>query len=141
MADRNADIIDQQMQRAKRLDGGGTAPRQASSSRTSVAKASARPPSARIISAVWAADSSARSTTITAAPSRAAMIAMARPLPIATASSSLGGPSAPPPKSNRTLPFKRPMMTSKADDSAAVSAPTQRSGANQFIALARLRTD
>jgi len=28
-----------------------------------------------------------------------------------------------------------------ADDSAAVSASTQRSGANQFIALARLRTD
>ena len=42
--------------------------------------------------------------------SRAAVIAVARPLPIESFSPALGGPSAPPPAISATLPSRRPMI-------------------------------
>src|SRR5271169_455588 len=77
---------------------------------TSAATASARPPSSRIAAAVCCASSSERSATITAAPSRAHIIAVARPLPIESLSPAFAGPSAPPPTINATLPVSRAMI-------------------------------
>src|SRR5271154_1622008 len=77
---------------------------------TSAATASARPPSSRIAAAGCCASSSERSATITDAPSRAHIIAVARPLPIESLSPAFAGPSAPPPTINATLPVKRAMI-------------------------------
>src|SRR5258708_37453895 len=77
---------------------------------TSAATASARPPSSRIAAAVCCASSSERSATITDAPSRAHVIAVARPLPIESLSPAFAGPSAPPPTINATLPVRRAMI-------------------------------
>src|SRR5262249_28308227 len=81
--------------------------RQSSSRVTSAATESARPPSARIAAAVSPPSASERSATITAAPSRAHRIAVARPLPIESVSPLLGGPSAPPPTISATFPSRR----------------------------------